>query len=97
MPVDVGPRSGAAETRSQAAKVDEALKPLNSIDSKLDRIAEALERQSEPRSLSPAHTENISAAVIEQTTADAPSGPLEDVGSGPTGSGAEPKRRLFRW
>ena len=45
MPVDVSARSGAAETRSQAAKVDEALKPLNSIDSKLDRIAEALERR----------------------------------------------------
>jgi hypothetical protein len=45
MPVDVGARSGAAETRSQAAKVDEAIKPLNSMDSKLDRIAEALERR----------------------------------------------------
>jgi len=88
---------GVAETRSQATKVDEALKPLNSIDSKLDRIAEALERQSEPRTFSPADTENIGPAVSDRTTADATSGPLEDVGSGPTGSGAEPKRRLFRW
>ncbi len=85
------------ETRSQATRVDEALKPLNSIDSKLDRIAEALERQSEPRTFSPADTDSIGPAVSDQTTAVAASGPLEDVGSGPTGSGAEPKRRLFRW
>jgi hypothetical protein len=88
---------GIAETRSQATKVDEALKPLNSRDRKLDRIAEALERQAEPRSSSTADTDNVVAAVSDQIVADATSSTLEDVGSAPTGAGAEPKRRLFRW
>jgi len=90
---------GIAETRSQATKVNEALKPLDSIDIILNRIAEAIERQGELRSpgLSPPDTDNVDAAVTNQTTAHPTLGSLENLRSEPTGSGAEPKRRLFRW
>jgi len=90
---------GLAEARSQAIKIDDALKPLNGMGSKLDRIAEALERQGEPLSptSSPPDTDNIDAGAGDQTNADATSGTLEDVGFGQPGPDTEPKRRLFRW
>lgn len=90
---------GIAETRSQAIKFDEALKPLNSIDSKLDRIAEAIERQSEtrPTAVAPSAMNINDPSVSEDSAAETTSDTLDEAGSTPTGSGPEPKRRLFRW
>ncbi|MEK1902855.1 MAG: hypothetical protein AAAB19_25155 [Rhizobium sp.] len=91
---------GIAETRSQSAKVDEALRPLTSIDNKLDRIAEALERDKEnPQPSIPSKTADVVEVVgaSESATVDAepvvPDG--EKTETRPTLD--EPKRRLFRW
>lgn len=76
----------------QAIKIDEALKPLNGMGSKLDRIAEALNarRAAFPTS-SPPDTDNIDAGAGDQTNADATSGIVEDVGFGQPGPDTEPK------
>ncbi len=90
---------GAAETRSQAAKLDETLGPLANINGKLDRIAQAIERHSP--TLSPAMTAStidiIGPTVREDTAVEATSDTLQEARPGPTGSGPEPKRRLFKW
>ncbi|KRB56195.1 hypothetical protein ASE04_29020 [Rhizobium sp. Root708] len=90
---------GIAETRSQTAKVDDALKPLTSIDSKLDRIAEALERQRETPAptFSTVDVDTIDAVVSETAVADPTDGTSAGNTPALTPAGAVQKRRLFRW
>jgi hypothetical protein len=91
---------GIAETRSQSAKVDDALKPLTSIDNKLDRIAEALERDREnPPSSIPSKTVDVVEVVgaSESATVDAEPVVLDGEKTETRPTLDEPKRRLFRW
>lgn len=91
---------GIAETRSQSAKVDDALKPLTSIDNKLDRIAEALERDREnpPPSISSKTADVVEAVgASESTTVDAEPAILHGEKTETSPTLDEPKRRLFRW
>ncbi|MGM4914224.1 hypothetical protein [Rhizobium sp. 768_B6_N1_8] len=91
---------GIAETRSQSAKVDDALKPLTSIDNKLDRIAEALERDREnpPSSISLKTADVVEVVgASESTTVDAEPVVLDGEKTETSPALDEPKRRLFRW
>ncbi len=90
---------GIVETRSQTGKVDEALKPLTSIDSKLDRIVEALERDREgqPKPIASKSTDAVGLATARAgATVDAvPLVAEEETDTTPPPG--EPKRRLFKW
>ncbi|MBY5312507.1 hypothetical protein [Rhizobium leguminosarum] len=97
---------GVAETRTQTSKVDEALKPLTSIDTKLDRIAEALERDRDISAVeAEAKAEDIRVAasfessdVFKVETDSAPVVTAEkEVAEEPDEATREPKRRWLKW
>ncbi|WP_245497634.1 hypothetical protein [Rhizobium ruizarguesonis] len=97
---------GVAEARSQSAKVDEALRPLTSIDTKLDRIAEALERERDLSAVEvEASPEDVLVAAPFETSnvskVETDSAPIvtseNDVTEEPDEAIGEPKRRWFKW
>jgi hypothetical protein len=89
---------GIAETRLQSLKVDDALKPLTSIDRKLDRIAEALKWDRELPSV-PSKTAEVVEAIAGSEVVTVGAEPvIVDAGRTETNpTPDEPKRRLFRW
>lgn len=89
-----------AQTRMQTVTVDDALRPLSSIDSKLDRIAEALERDRNGSSSSsltriPEVVEDIVAGEGKTVDTEPVSVAPERTKANP--APGEPKRRLFKW
>ncbi|MFC5757949.1 hypothetical protein [Rhizobium sp. GCM10022189] len=97
---------GVAETRSQSSKVDEALKPLTSIDAKLDRIAEALERERDvPAIGAEPKPDNVpimpAFASTDAFKAETDAKPIvfseNKVAEGSYEAAGEPKRRWFKW